>query len=45
MISLMMMNNTDVFAYKNTIKALEIDLQQAYHINDYIKRRQKIGIA
>ena len=45
MISMMMMNNTDAFAYKNTIKALEIDLQQAYHINDFIKRRQKIGIA
>ena len=45
MISLMMMNNTDEFSYKNTIKALENDLKQAYNINDYVNRRRKIGIA
>ena len=41
----MMVNNTDEFSYKNTIKALEIDLKQAYNIHDYVNRRRKIGIA
>ena len=41
----MMVNNTDEFSYKNTIKALEIDLEQAYNIHDYVNRRRKIGIA
>ena len=45
MVSLMMVNNTDEFSYKNTIKALEIDLEQAYNIHDYVNRRRKIGIA
>jgi hypothetical protein len=34
-----------VVSYKNTIKALEIDLKQAYNIHDYVNRRRKIGIA
>ena len=45
MISLMMNTNTDEFSYKNTIRALEIELKQAYHINDYVNRRRRIGIA